>query len=253
MHDKFSDAGLVIIGVSDEAEQKLADHIEAKGIRYPVVRAPGAMGEYGGRFYPSYFTVSPDGEILTTPDDRMPSEDWLKKALESVVLIPELPDESRYDSLRKAWDKNDYAKVESHLSRTLAKDNLDDEERTVLEAHRAYFDSLIERTSKQIQKLGEGPDFWNSTKRLEKLQKDFKGLPVAAEAEAMLDRFDDDDGIKKEISASRALEKVQAKFDANKISQRRKLVEALAAFEEKFAGTHAASEAAALRVRLAQD
>ena len=57
MHDKFSDAGLVIIGVSDEAEQKLADHIEAKGIRYPVVRAPGAMGEYGGRFYPSYFTT----------------------------------------------------------------------------------------------------------------------------------------------------------------------------------------------------
>ena len=183
----------------------------------------------------------------------MPSEDWLKKALESVVLIPELPDESRYDPLRKAWEKDDYAKVESHLSRTLAKDNLDDDERTVLEAHKAYFESLIERTSKQIQKLGEGPDYWSSTKRLEKLQKDFKGLTVAAEAEAMLDRFDDDDGIKKEISASRALEKVQAKFDANKISQRRKLVEALAAFEEKFAGTHAASEAAALRVRLAQD
>lgn len=243
----------MIIGVSDEAEQKLADHIEAKGIRYPVVRAPGAMGEYGGRFYPSYFTVSPDGEILTTPEDRMPSEDWLKKALESVVLVPELPDESRYDSLRKAWDKNDYVKVESHLSRTLAKDNLDDEERAVLEAHKAYFDSVIERTSKQIQKLGEGPDFWNSTKRLEKLQKDFKGLPVADEAEAVLDRFDDDANIKKEISASRALEKVQARFDANKISQRKKLVEALAQFEDKFAGTHAASEASALRLRLAQE
>ncbi|MGA0059775.1 MAG: hypothetical protein ACO3RU_09325, partial [Planctomycetota bacterium] len=98
-----------------------------------------------------------------------------------------------------------------------------------------------------------GPDYWNATKRLYKLPREFKGLPGADEAEGVLDRFDSDDQIKKEISASRALEKVQSRFDANKISQRKKLVEALAQFEEKFAGTHAASEASALRLRLAQE
>lgn len=240
----------MIIGVSDETEQKLADHIAAKGIKYPIVRAPGAMGTYGGKFYPSYFMVSPEGEIVSTPAERIPSDEWLREALTTVTRVPELPDDARFDPLRKAWEKQDYKRIDDYLTKMLQQEDLDAELRTVFEAQRSDFDAMLERTATRIDKLAAGPDYWASKKALERIADEFDGLGIEEKAREVLDRFDDDDAIKKEITASRTYEKLLERYDANKISQRRKLVDALLKFEERYAGSHAATVAAKYREQL---
>jgi hypothetical protein len=242
---------LVIIGVSDETEQKLSDHIAAKGIKYPIVRATDGMSKYGGKFYPSYFTISPDGTILTTPAERVPSESWFQEALKSVVRVPDLPEDSRFDPLRKAWEKSDYKRIDSYLTKMLQDEALDPELRAVFEEQRASFDGFLAGQLARIDKFAAGPDYWDAQQKLEQMVKDFDGLEVEERAKAVLDRFGDDATIKKEISASRALEKVMSRFDANKISQRRKLVDALLQFEERYAGTYAGQQATQRRVQLA--
>lgn len=233
----------MIIGVSDENEQKLADHIKAKGIKYPIVRAPGAMSKYGGSFYPSYFTVGPDGRILTNPADRMPSESWFEEALKDVVLVPDLPEDSRFDPLRRAWEKKDYRKIDDYLTKMLAEQDLDAELRAVFQEQRTEFDALLARAEARVESLAEGPDYWRATERLEQIAKDFDGLRIEDAANEVLDRFEHDDAIRKEVSASRTLEKLMSRYDASRLAQRRKLIDQLMRFEERYAGTYAAEQA----------
>ena len=56
-------------------------------------------------------------------------------------------------------------------------------------------------------------------------------------------RFAKSSVIKKEINASKALAKLEAKYDPSRISQRRKLMEGLRKFAEKYKGTYAGEQA----------
>ena len=56
-------------------------------------------------------------------------------------------------------------------------------------------------------------------------------------------RFAKSSVIKKEINASKALAKLEAKYDPSRISQRRKLVEGLRKFAAKYEGTYAGEQA----------
>ena len=76
------------------------------------------------------------------------------------------------------------------------------------------------------------------------------GFPAAEAAQKQLARFAADPKVKKEIGAGRALAKLNATFDANKVSQRKKLVEALPAFIKKYEGTEAGKQAQEQLTRL---
>ena len=87
-------------------------------------------------------------------------------------------------------------------------------------------------------------------KQLEKMEKLWKGLPPAAAAKEQLDAFGKDPTIKKELGASRALQKLVGRYDPSKIAQARKLAEELGKFAKKYEGTHAAKQAEVRRQRL---
>ena len=86
--------------------------------------------------------------------------------------------------------------------------------------------------------------------QLEKMEKLWKGLPPAAAAKEQLDAFGKDPTIKKELGASRALQKLVGRYDPSKIAQARKLAEELGKFAKKYEGTHAAKQAEVRRQRL---
>lgn len=239
----------MILGVSQETESVLESYVAEKGAKYPIVRATNGGAKYGISGYPTYYVLSPDGEVLE-PDGRVPSDAWLEKALKEVVLVPKLPGDSRFDPLRKAWEKSDYQKIDEYLTKMLSAEDLDQELRAVFEKQRADFDAMVARTETRVGSLAQGPDYWRAEQKLEQLAKAFDGLPLEERIEAVLDRFEEDEAIKKEISASRMLEKITSRFDPSKVSQRRKLVEALEQFEQRYAGMHAAKVAAATRAQL---
>ncbi len=236
--------------MSDEDEKLLDDYVQKLGPKFPIVRAPKGMSTYGGQFYPSTFTVGPDGEILTAPNDRMPSDSFLEENLANVSLAPNLPADSRYDAVRQGWEKKEYKRLSEYLEKMLAQDKLGDEMRGVLEAQR---DELQQRSEKQlarVEKLGEGPDYGDAEAKLERIAKEWKGLAPAEAAQKQLDRFGKDATIKKEITAGRALTKLSSSYDTSRKSQKGKLIEELEKFGKRFAGTHAAKKAAELRTQL---
>ena len=89
----------------------------------------------------------------------------------------------------------------------------------------------------------EGPDYLRARATLDRIKKDWRGFPAAADADAALKRFAKDSAIKKEISASKALAKLEAKYDPSRISQRRTLMEGLRKFAKRHEGTYAGEQA----------
>lgn len=238
--------------MSDEPENLINDIFITKcGVKYPFVRSTGVNEKYGIRFFPSVYCITPDGQILTVPDDRMPAEAMIEEQLKNVSLVPKLPADSRFDVLRGFWEKREHKKLADYLDKMLAQDGLDAELRTIYDGQRTELGKRGERAAARIAGLGKGPDYAEAQAALEKIAKDWKGLPPAEAAQKELARFGKDPAIQKELTAGKALAKLLEKFDATKSSQRRKLIEELMELSKKYSGTTAAAKAQQLRVDLA--
>lgn len=236
--------------MSDENEKLVEDTFITKlGAKYPFVVAKGVNEQYGISFFPSIYCIAPDGTVLTVPKDREPAESLIEEQLKNVVLGPKLPADAKYDALRSMWAKKEHKKIQDFLSKAMLTPNLDDETKAVYEAQQADLQKRIDRQTARVPELGKGPDFGSAEKALEKMQKDWAGLPPADAAKAELARFAKDERIQDELAAQKALDKVVGKFDPSRLAQRRKLAEELDKFvnTKKWSGTQAAQKAAAMR------
>lgn len=250
LHEKYADQGLVVVGVSDETEQKLTGYIEDKGVEYGVVRAQGALRQYGGRGYPTFVTIGPHGDVVHR--GRIPSDELIEKQLVHVDLVPDMPDDRAFTRIEQAWRNRDFERVDRELTRRARRAEEGSERHNALVELRREFDELLARTNRAVERLAAGPDYYRSTKQLEKIADEFDGLPPAEAAEQVLDRFEDDDAIQDEIDASRHLERLVGRYDTSSIAQAGKLREQLAKFCRAYSGTRAAERASKLRTELAR-
>jgi hypothetical protein len=237
---------LLVIGVSDEEEGKIEKtFIDDLGAKYPMAKIKKSdTQKYGIKFYPSIYCFAPDGTVHSVPDDRMPNEAVIKELLQNVSLAPKLPDGSRYAPVRSMWEGKQYKKLDVYLTKILGADKLDDEMRAVFEAQRKELDKRAAKQVARVNKVGQGPDYFAAKVTLQKIQKEWLGFEAAGAAKVELARFAKDRMIKKEIAASKSLQKLLRKYDPNKISQRRKLKAGLLKFATKNAGTFAGESAA---------
>lgn len=234
--------------MSDEPESLIQNiFMEKVGVKYPFIRSSGVNEKYAIAFFPSVYCISPTGEILTLPADRMPDETFLEEQLKNVSLVPKMPADSRFDVVRTFWQKKEHKRLADYLDKMLTPNDLDPELRAIYEAQKAELTKRSERQLARIDELGKGPDFGASADRLEQVARDWKGLPPGDRAEQELARFAKDAAITKEITASKALDKVLAKADTVKVTGRKKLIEELQKFSKKYSGTHAAAKADAMR------
>ena len=231
--------------MSDEQEDKIEKtFIDGLGAKYPMAKIKASATEsYKVKFYPSVYCLAPDGTVHSTPDDRMPSEESIAKLLEDVSLAPKLPDDARYGPVRKMWEKRDYAKLDAYLRRMLGANKLDADMREVFEEQQNILAKKAGKQLARVASLGEGPDFFAARTSLERIKKEWKGFDAAARATAELKRFSKDSRIKKEIAASKALAKLEGKYDPSRIAQARKLRDALRKFADKYEGTYAGGQA----------
>lgn len=231
--------------MSGEADSAIQDiFVDKLGAKYPLVRINKAdVAAYGIKAYPSAYVLDPDGNVFSTPDGGMPSDGTIEELLKKVVAGPKLPKDARYDPLRSLFKKGEYLKVRDFLDKNLAAPNLDAEMKEVFTAQRASIDKRAETTLARITALGAGPDYAASEDALEKIEKQWKGLPPADAAVKERARFGADPAIKKELAAGRALQKLIGSFDMGKVAQRRKLADELGRFAKKYEGTHAGKQA----------
>ena len=236
--------------MTDEGASLIENYIPQEGVRYPMVRASNAA--YGIRGYPTVYFIGPDGKVLSS-DGGIPEKDVIEDALRSVTLLPDLPDGSIFSRIRKDWQKRDFADVLETVEKELAcAERLEPDEKAALEKLKADLDKMQARAEKKIGELAQGPDYYKAQVQLEAITSEWKGRELEAKAEAVLDKFDEDDGIKAEIRAGAALAHLEQKYDTSRSSQKRKLVEALQKFRKRFDGTHAAERATQLVVVLSR-
>jgi hypothetical protein len=238
--------------VSGEEESKIQDvFVTQLGAKYPLVQVDKqSIAPYGIRFYPSVYVIDPDGNVFSVPDDRMPSEATIESLLARVSLSPKMPADKQYDPLRALWKKGEYAKVRDFLDKSLAAPGIDPATKTVYEEQRADLDKKAVAAEKRVGTLGAGPDFAGAQDQLERMEKQWRGMPPAAAAQKELQRFAADPAIKKELQAGKALQKVMGQFDSSRVAQRKKLIEALEQFAKKYDGTEAGKQAVADIARL---
>lgn len=218
--------------------------VDQLGASYPLVRVAKAdVAAFGIKFYPSVYVLDPKGNVFSVPEDRMPSDSQIEELLKGVKHGPRMPDEARYDPLRALWQKGDLLKVRDYLDKNLAAPNLDAGMKDVFTSQRAGIDAREQKALARVEALGKGPDFAVAEAALEKLERQWKGLPPADAAAKERARFVADAAIKKELVAGRALQKLLSQFDASKQAQRKKLIEELERFGKKYEGTHAAKKA----------
>lgn len=231
--------------MSDEQEDKIEKtFIDDLGAKYPMAKIKKSDTQaYGIRFYPSVYCIAPDGTVHSVPDDRMPSEATIESLLEDVSLAPKMPADSRYDPVRKMWEKGDYRRLDAYLAKMLQADKLDVEMREVFASQQELLEKKASKQTARVTSVAQGPDYLRARETLEKIAKEWKGFAAADAATAELKRFSKDSEIKKEIAASKALAKLEAKYDPSRISQRRKLMEALGKFADKHRGTYAGEQA----------
>ncbi len=238
--------------MSDEDEKKIEDtFITQLGAKYPFVKAKGCNEKYAIKFFPSIYCIDANGAVHSVPDDRMPTEAMIEELLAGVSLVPKAPEGAAFDALRAMWQKREHLKLRDHLAKMLAQPNLDAALREVYTAHQQELEKRNERSVLRADKLGAGPDYLAASEQLQRIEKEWKGLPPAEAAKKQLDRFAGDAAIKKEITAGKALEKLLAQYDTSRQAQVKKLVVELEAFAKKHTGTLAAQKAEAQRKRLA--
>ncbi len=237
--------------MSDENESLIEKtFITDLGAKYAFVKAKGVNEQYGIKFFPSVFCIDANGVVQSVPDDRMPDEGTIEELLKNVSLVPKLPDEARYGPVRSMWEKQDYVKLRDYLDKMLAQENLDADLRVVLATQSAGLQKRADAQTARVARLGQGPDYAAAEDQLEKIEKVWKGFPAANAATEQLARFAGDAAIKKELAASKALQKVLKAYDPSKASQAKKLVVELGKFAKKYEGTYAAKQADEQRQRM---
>jgi hypothetical protein len=238
----------VIIGVSDEPAKLLEKYIDQQKVAFPVIQSRDAGRAYSLKGYPTYVLIGPDGKLVADTGHGLPTRATIEAALADVVLVPE-PVSARVEPPAASMHKRRYAEAAKELD-NLAAAELEQAEADYVARLRQILEQIASKASQQVADLAKGPDYLAAQTRLERIAEDFEGMPPGDEAEAELARFKSDKDIKREITALAALAKMRKAYPLTKSSSAKKLAPQLAALERKYAGTHAADKARALRESL---
>lgn len=229
----------MVVGVSDEAQDTLDAYIEKKGVEFAVIRSPDAGRLFGVRGFPTFYQVDPFGKIIA---QSYPSEAQIKKGLRHVTLTPPMPEDSRFEKLRRTWDDTHYSKVAQELD-LLAKQEWSQQMESVIKGLRKRFDQMLSNAQEQVAKLASGPDYLAATEQLKQIEKEFSGLAPGKAAKAQLEIFRKDKNVAAEIRGFKELKSLKKRYDPRYRSQLRNLQEALEKLISKRKGTRAAAEA----------
>jgi peroxiredoxin len=251
LHAKYAAAGLVVLGVSEEAEG-LIESTYVKGVRaaYPLVKSNDIRKQWGIRFLPSTWVIDANGLVHTLPDVGPPDDTLIDELLQGLPVEPRVPAGAKFEPLRQLWVKSEFAKLHEHIGKTLALPKLDRDMQQALVGQQQALAARQERALARIAALGGGPDYAAHCEELERAEKAWGTLPPAAAARAVIDRMLADAKIKKEITAGRALRKLLTDVDTSKLPVLRKLIEDLDKFRRKHADTYAGKQATAQQTRL---
>lgn len=244
----------LVVAVTKEPRERVREFVKQKGLQlgcHIAIDGEEAIWDgFGITGYPYCTVVNPYGEVAWTGSSRQ--FDVFREELEEAcgeVLSYRVDEDETDRRFKKAWRdlrRGDYAKAIAELKR-IEKRGSEEEKvhaRTLLED----VGVLARSRMKRVETLAARRSYVEAEALLRVIERRFKGLPEADEADAQLKRWKKDKQVQAEIKAALLLERA-AELEDNR--QRDAAIDIYRAITARFGGTRAAEQAEARLAELA--
>jgi tetratricopeptide (TPR) repeat protein len=184
--------------VSNEASGLLENHIEKKGIAYPIAKTKGEDIDrmYGVKGFPSGALVDAQGRVVWTGHPGSVPHATLEELLAQTAFVPPVEGDD-YKKINKLIADQDLGKAMAAIKKELERSPED----SALAKTQADIESLITRKLEYAKQANEAHDYARAVEVYEEAQSLFKGLDAADQAKELQKAIEKDPAAKDELSA----------------------------------------------------
>jgi len=247
LQDEFGKDGLVVVALSDEEDQKVADYVDKHGIGVRVASGSNGSGQYGVRGIPASALLNPKGEVVWFGSPYSLSSSKVKAALKGAKksgkggFLSMNLDAEYGGKLKKAAgdaEKGALGKALSGVRKLLADEKfVEKEEAMALETEITDYVSLLQA---QADGFLESREVLTAQSIYSALGDSLKGQTEAEAAVAAMKKIDKDESLQKELKAAELLVKAQSEVERRGKKKAAKKFESIV---KKYSGTKAAERA----------
>ena len=238
----------MVLAVSDEAEEKVAEYVDNMGITVRTAAGFSTGGDWGVRAYPSAALINPEGEVVWTGHPGSLSKGKVKDALKGAKgssggYLGYTTSEELDNSLKKAVKEaaaGKLGKAYAEAKKVAANEKLAQPVRDEAEAFAGELSDFAGLLNKQAEGLIEKGMVLKGIAVIEDLVGVTKGMPVEQDVVARLKEIEGDEALQNEIAAAEALQKAVDAIQKRGFKKSKKKLEAVV---DKYPGTKAAERA----------
>jgi hypothetical protein len=248
---EFGEKGLVVLALSDETPEKVAEYVDQMGITVRVASGFSNVGAFKIPGYPSATIIGPDGKIAWFGDPRSLSAGTVKEALAGakprsssfLAVVPSKAPSGKLAPIAKSMEQGKIGKAHASLRDIAGSDKSTAEEREDAKAFAAEIEAHVKLLNEQAEAYVASRNVVDALTVLEAVSKEFAGAELGTTAKARVDQIRKDPALSKELQAAESLEKLRssvAKLASSKARDKYR------EFAEKHSGTRASDRARAL-------
>lgn len=216
--EKYAKKGLVIVGVTDEPEAPTTKYMEDTGWKAIVAYEPGlsSMKEYGFKGFPSSALVNAKGVVVWTGHPAGLTDNIIEQHLKGARvpgapsafadLKPDLDAPKKYQSLAKKIASGQVGAGLIDLEKALA-GKVAEADKPALEAMQTEIKALYDAEMKAASDALEAKRYFDAKFGWTRLEKAFKGHPLAADPKTKLTELAADTTIGEELAAGQEIQK----------------------------------------------
>jgi hypothetical protein len=241
----------VVVAVSDEPDELVADYLDSMGIEIPVGAGSPASGKYGVKGIPHSVLIDPTGKVAWSGSPYSLSKGTVKAALKGArkrsanfLAIPvEGAATGRLAAPAKAMEAGSLGKALPALLAIADDAKATEAEQSEAKKLAASIEDYVKLLNAQAETFVSARDVLKGLLVLDTLAKEFSGSPIGDAAKKRAESIRKDEGLAREIAGAEAFQRAQeqaAKLGTTKAKAKYQDV------VEKFKGTRAAERAAAI-------
>jgi thiol-disulfide isomerase/thioredoxin len=209
--DKYGPQGLTIVGVSDEAVQKVKNFVTEKGMKY-LIAIKGA-DEYQTDSIPHGWLISPRGEVVWEGHPADLKESAIEEQLKTALVAPKIALPKDLKSIERDIASAKYGEAMKALESQVKKPKTPE----AGAAAQTALDQLKTYGTKRLEQAGthaKAGDYGEAASVLKDLEKSYKGNEVGDKARDQLAEWKKDDKVKLELDGAAMLEKAETQIQA---------------------------------------
>jgi hypothetical protein len=247
LNEKYADKGLVVLAVTNEARSAVDDFVEKNSPKYPIViESTDSISAVGSHSFPTALLLGADGRVLQY---GMANDQTIEQALESVKLMPEIPES--LDGVRKELHKQEYANAIKKLQGEIDHGHLEDADVETAKKLVEWIEWFGNTGLENAGKDKEAGKVYEAYLAYDDLADTFKHHEIGDKAKAAEEEILHDKDMKLEVKAGEKLAKI---LEEIRDATPKKALKALAPLlTHKYEDTAAGKRAAAMAKDLEHD